>query len=321
MQVRTIVFLVILSGIMLLSCTKSGEKKEVTSNPTSSASGMNSGKASLPDTTQPAGTSALIVPDRPFADTALGVQFTAPDQGGRPVSSLFRWFVDNTLAQEDATGTLNPGIQKKGSVVYVEVIPLGGVSIRSNSVTIINKPPVITAVVMKPLPAFAGAVITAVPNGKDLDGDEVTYSFRWKVNNAFVSEEGNSNTFDTRDLHKKDVVTVIVTPSDGEISGASLEGSTTLQNATPQITSLPPSEYKEGVYTYQITATDPDGDPLTYTLLSAPPNMTIDHSTGLIRWELPKTASGNRETVVKVAADDGNGGVAFQEFPLSLEVK
>lgn len=321
MQVRTIVFLVILSGSMLLSCTKSGEKAESTSNPASSASGMDSGKASLPDTAQPVGTSALIVPDRPFADTTLGVQFAAPDQGGRPVSCMFRWFVDNTLAQEDATGTLNPGIQKKGSVVYVEVIPLGGVPIRSNSVTIINKPPVITAVVMKPLPAFAGAVITAVPNGKDIDGDVISYSFRWKVNNEFVSGAGDGNTFDTRDLHKKDVVSVVVTPSDGEASGASMEGSTTLQNAMPQITSLPPSGYKDGVYIYQVAATDPDGDPLTYTLLTAPPNMTIDRSTGLIRWELPKTASGKLENVVKVAVDDGNGGTVFQEFPLSLEVK
>jgi hypothetical protein len=78
---------------------------------------------------------------------------------------------------------------------------------------------------------------------------------------------------------------------------------------------------ENSVYTYQVTATDPDGDQLTYSLVTAPGGMTINPSTGLIRWELPKQVPEKQEITVKVAADDGDGGIAYQEYSLFLEMK
>ena len=40
------------------------------------------------------------------------------------------------------------------------------------------------------------------------------------------------------------------------------------------------------VYTYQVKATDPDEDKLTYSLKSAPAGMTIDPKTGAIQWNV-----------------------------------
>jgi len=56
-------------------------------------------------------------------------------------------------------------------------------------------------------------------------------------------------------------------------------------NHAPTITSTPITTTTLGVeYTYDVDATDPDGDILTFSLITKPTDMTIDPSTGLIRW-------------------------------------
>jgi len=49
--------------------------------------------------------------------------------------------------------------------------------------------------------------------------------------------------------------------------------------------------------------------------------MTIDRATGLIRWEVPKQVSEKQEIVVKIAVDDGDGGVSDQEYSLILNMQ
>jgi hypothetical protein len=74
------------------------------------------------------------------------------------------------------------------------------------------------------------------------------------------------------------------------------------------------------MYVYQVTAKDPDGDPLTYRLDRFPKGMTIDGSSGLIRWEPEKGQmfTGRNEVVVSVTVDDGDGGTDTQEFTLII---
>jgi hypothetical protein len=90
-------------------------------------------------------------------------------------------------------------------------------------------------------------------------------------------------------------------------------------NAAPEITSTPPVVSDE-VYTYQVVARDPDKDKLTFSLEKYPPGMTIS-STGLIRWELPKEVAQKQEIPVKIKIDDGDGGSAYQEYSLFLQMQ
>src|SRR5262249_3023408 len=56
-----------------------------------------------------------------------------------------------------------------------------------------------------------------------------------------------------------------------------------LLNQHPVFTSQPDNEALVGqTYVYPAQATDPDGDPLTFSLLSAPAGMTIEPNTGRI---------------------------------------
>jgi len=83
----------------------------------------------------------------------------------------------------------------------------------------------------------------------------------------------------------------------------------------PVITSSPITTAEVGKpYTYDVNATDADGDTLTYSLTTSPPDMTIDDGTGLISW----TPTVDGLYTINVSVDDGNGGVASQNFSLDV---
>lgn len=88
-------------------------------------------------------------------------------------------------------------------------------------------------------------------------------------------------------------------------------------NAAPVILTQPNKEVISGHhYTYDVDATDRNGDSLTYKLLVAPNGMTIDQTTGLIRWNTTTSNIGNSSVLVEVG--DGRGGVTQQQYSLSI---
>ncbi len=88
-------------------------------------------------------------------------------------------------------------------------------------------------------------------------------------------------------------------------------------NHPPTITSTAPTAGVVGAtYHYDVNATDPDNDPLSYALVSGPPGMSIDTNTGVITW-LPVAAQAG-STGITVSASDGRGGLATQSFAISV---
>ena len=88
-------------------------------------------------------------------------------------------------------------------------------------------------------------------------------------------------------------------------------GNTT--NSAPMITSSPSDNAKVNYeYQYQLSATDADGDDLSFALLNAPDGMTINPDTGLIGWT--PTADQQKVNSALVQVDDGNGNVDVQAF-------
>ena len=88
-------------------------------------------------------------------------------------------------------------------------------------------------------------------------------------------------------------------------------------NLPPQFTSAPKLEAIVGnAYVYNATASDPENDPLTFSLLSGPSGMTVDASTGAVTWSPASTDVGNAAVALRV--DDGHGGSGEQDFTLSV---
>jgi len=88
-------------------------------------------------------------------------------------------------------------------------------------------------------------------------------------------------------------------------------------NNEPLITSTPITTASVGLtYTYNVNATDTDEDILTYTLISSPPDMLINSSTGLISWT--PTEEGDYSVTVKVS--DGKS-TDTQTFAIMVSVE
>ena len=87
-------------------------------------------------------------------------------------------------------------------------------------------------------------------------------------------------------------------------------------NQAPTINSNPMTSTLVGQpYTYDVEATDADGDPLTYSLTSNPTGMTINSSTGVITWT--PTMFGNYNVNLEVS--DGELSDT-QSFTLSVKL-
>ena len=75
-----------------------------------------------------------------------------------------------------------------------------------------------------------------------------------------------------------------------------------LFNSAPVIESNPITTAKEEVaYTYDVEATDPNGDTLTYSLTTGPDGMTINSATGVINWTPTEEQIGENEVEIEVS--------------------
>ena len=89
------------------------------------------------------------------------------------------------------------------------------------------------------------------------------------------------------------------------------------EDRPPAFDSAAPTQVAVGnTYTYPPSASDPDGDPLHFTLLSGPTAATFNSTTGAITWATSTSDVGNHAVALRV--DDGRGGSAEQDFTISV---
>ncbi len=112
---------------------------------------------------------------------------------------------------------------------------------------------------------------------------------------------------------------VVVTVTDAE--GAAFAQSFNLPvvagaaNVAPVISSMPRTQIGLGNrYVYDLTVSDPDGDPLSFSLPTHPAGMTID-ANGRVTWTPPNVLGPN---AVTVSVSDGRGPAVTQDFTLTV---
>jgi len=139
----------------------------------------------------------------------------------------------------------------------------------------------------------------------DPDGDTLTYSLTTKPTGMTINSSTGLIKWTPTSTGDYDV-TVEVFDNGSPVKSTTqsftihVEEESEPTNQAPNITSTPITTATVDVlYTYNVNATDPDGDTLTYSLTTSPTGMTINSSTGLISWT--PTSTGDYDVTVRVS--------------------
>lgn len=295
----------VLSTAILASCGRvddgKGASKALEGGPPAA-----SGEAATPGQGQGVLT---VVPANPTAVTDIQAVYS-----GASTAASYRWMRNGEPIVGETGDRLGKGRFNKGD--EIEVMAAVNGEKKSYSVIIGNSPPSVAKMTFSPERIGAGSDVTATVEGKDPDaGDTVRFRYQWIINGHDAPMQ--TDPVLKGDLIKRDdTVALRVTPYDGVEDGPPMTSlPVTAGNSAPRITSAPPREFSARTYTYQLSAQDPDGDSVSFSLTKSPEGMRIG-ADGKIEWPLKQEYKGGYE--VTVEADDGHGGKAAQEFKITL---
>lgn len=282
-------------------------------------------EATEPDTAPPSTNrapeveSAQITPGTPGVGDELRLESSVSDPEGDPVELRFEWFVNREL--QDTTGVrFETDELRRGDEVYAVVRAsdgtLEGVG-QTTPVFLGNSPPSVTALTIRPERPDASQTLVAEAKVEDRDGDSCEVHFEWRVNGTPIAGQTEA-TLEPGHVKRGDKLTVIARAVDTD-PGAPFESKpVAVANARPQFVSKPSTELTGAdSYTYQISATDPDGDrPLRYSLVNGPEGMQVDLVSGLVEWTVPSDTEGTIQ--IEVAVRDSQGAEARQSYSLEF---
>jgi len=155
--------------------------------------------------------------------------------------------------------------------------------------------------------------LKVIAEGNRIGNVPVLFRYAWTKNGQPVEGGGDSIS----GFKRGDKIDVKITPYAGELLGQPRTLSTEIKNSTPKVTEDKQVVFEGNIMKYQVKATDPDGDKLTYALEDAPQGMTIDSATGLVQWPVKDDFSGKVSFKVKIS--DGNGGEIIYGLSANVE--
>ncbi|MCB1045441.1 MAG: hypothetical protein KDC35_21035 [Acidobacteria bacterium] len=142
----------------------------------------------------------------------------------------------------------------------------------------------------------------------DGDGDTLVFTLTTAAAGMIIDPASGLITWNPAEADEGNhTISILVDDQKGGTDSQSFTLSVLAPNHPPIITSSAPNSADwSGNYVYQVTATDADGDLLSYSLTDAPTGMSIDVQTGLITWPIEETVICGASFNVFVS--DGRGG-------------
>ncbi len=195
----------------------------------------------------------------------------------------------------------------------------GGVDLQAFVVMVTagNTAPVITS--KPPGPAVAGLPYQYPVRAQDAEGDAIAFRLdAFPGGMAIDAATGLVTWAPTAGQLGSHPVTITAKDAHGAETSQSFDLGvvTSAPNDPPVITSRPRGTTPLGsTYLYAVEASDPNGDPLTYLLETAPAGMTLN-AARLILWAPTPDQFGPNP--VRLRVEDGRGGAAVQDFTVDV---
>ncbi|MEM1093113.1 MAG: S8 family serine peptidase [Bacteroidota bacterium] len=193
-----------------------------------------------------------------------------------------------TLDATTGVFTFSPTFEQRGAYTF-QITATDGTDVTELAVTLTvaetNRPPRFTSALPDTTIA-EGSVLATTFGATDDDGDAVRFSLAAELANAVVEAETGAFRF-APDFDQAGTYTVGVIASDGSTADTTQARIVvTNTNRPPAFAStLPDTTIAVGVQVaLTAVATDPDADPITYSIGGGPPEASIDATTGQLRF-------------------------------------
>jgi len=196
---------------------------------------------------------------------------------------------------------------------------LAGFNLTVVSTAPVNRPPTITGT--PGTTVTAGSAYSFRPVGNDPDGNTLQYSIQNRPSWAtFSATSGRlSGTPTTTDVGTSARITISV--SDGTASASLPSFTITVSapaNRPPSITGTPATSVTAGgSYTFTPGATDPDANPLTFSIMNKPAWATFNTSTGRLSGS-PTAADVGSFSGITISVSDGTASASLTAFSISV---
>ncbi|HEX5048020.1 MAG TPA: putative Ig domain-containing protein [Gammaproteobacteria bacterium] len=179
-----------------------------------------------------------------------------------------------------------------------------------------NRPPVITG--SAPTAAVEGTAYAFQPVATDADNDPLTYDIANAPAWAHFDKATGLLAGTPSAAHVGNYANIVISVSDGKASAALPAFAITVasSNHPPAISGLPASVVTVGqVYVFQPAASDPDHDPLTYSIGSRPPWAAFDYATGRLQGT-PAGGDAGPTLPIVISVSDGPNTAALPAFSI-----
>ena len=191
---------------------------------------------------------------------------------------------------------------------------VAGLSVDLLAAVVPNTAPVVSGVVLSPSSPRTDQTLTATATASDIDGDNLTYTFTWKVNGttrSVVSGPDSSSSFDLAVAGSGDrgqAVLVEVVASDGALQSIVASASAVVANSAPTVSvSLSDSSPRSNdVLVATANAQDADVDPLTLSYAWSV-NGVVKQTGASTSFNLAVKGQGDKGDVVSVTVTASDG--------------
>jgi hypothetical protein len=195
-------------------------------------------------------------------------------------------------------------------------------TVPATGLPVLNVPPEISNIEVIPEGSVnTNSIVFITCNATDQDQDNLTYI--WTIpeyGNSTTITKGKSISWGSPNEEGTYIISCKVIDNYGGEDEKSINisvGDINVNHA-PVITSTAvTSATKDEPYSYDVNATDSDGDTLVYSLTTKPTGMTINSITGLINW-IP-TAAGDYDVIVEVSDNGSPVKSTTQSFTITVE--
>jgi hypothetical protein len=264
----------------------------------------------------------------PLATVPEGVRYsfqpTASDANGDTLTF--------TIANRPAWATFNsntgalvgtPAAGSAGTYANIAIVVSDGKASASLApfaitVTSANSAPTISG--SPSTSATVGAAYSFAPSAADANGDTLTFSIANKP--SWASFSSSSGRLQGTPTATGSTSNIVISVTDGKASAQLPAFSIAVgagANAAPRISGTPAGSVLQGsAYAFKPTASDADGDPLTFSIANKPGWATFSASTGQLTGT-PSAADVGTTAGIVISVSDGQATVSLPAFSIAVQ--